>query len=109
MAFLGTFAYDCSVTLPMLARYALGGGPQDFGALNVAMGIGSVVGGVLLATRVTPSVPLVIGSASVYAFAVNGSIALLGVLIACGYLAFTHGRMPGSARRRPGQPCGGAR
>jgi MFS family permease len=53
--------------LPILARYALDAGPEGFGALNVAMGIGSVVGGLLLATRVRPTIPLVIGSAFVFA------------------------------------------
>jgi predicted MFS family arabinose efflux permease len=71
MAFVGTFAYNWGVTLPILARYALDGGPEGFGALNVAMGVGSVLGGVLLATRVVPSERLVLISAAVYSVLVT--------------------------------------
>lgn len=71
MAFVGTFAYNWGVTLPILARYALDGGPEGFGALNVAMGLGSVLGGVLLATRVVPSERLVLISAAVYSVLVT--------------------------------------
>ena len=48
MAFIGTFAYNWGLVLPLLARYGLDAGPEGFGALNIAMGLGSVLGGVLL-------------------------------------------------------------
>ena len=49
MAFIGTFAYNWGLVLPLLARYGLDAGPEGFGALNIAMGLGSVLGGLLLA------------------------------------------------------------
>jgi MFS family permease len=67
MAFLGTFAYNWNVVLPALARYALDAGAEGFGVLNMAMGIGSVIGGLLLATRVRASLRLVIVTAALYA------------------------------------------
>jgi MFS family permease len=67
MAFMGTFAYNWGVTLPILARYGLDAGPEAFGALNAAMGIGSVFGGLLLAMRLKPSMRMVVISAGAYA------------------------------------------
>jgi MFS family permease len=67
MAFIGTFAYNWGVTLPILARYALDGGSEGFGALNVAMGLGSVLGGLLLAVWLKPSTLMVLVSACLYA------------------------------------------
>ena len=55
MAFIGTFAYNWGLVLPLLARYALDAGAEGFGALNIAMGLGSVLGGALLATVLKPS------------------------------------------------------
>ena len=52
MAFIGTFAYNWGLVLLLLARYALDAGPEGFGALNIAMGLGSVLGGLLLAAGV---------------------------------------------------------
>lgn len=54
-AFMGLFAYNWPVVLPLLARYGLEAGPDTFGALNGAMGIGSVVGGIVLVMRLPAS------------------------------------------------------
>jgi hypothetical protein len=50
-----------------LARFALDSGPEGFGALNTAMGVGSTLGGLVLAARVAPSLRLVLGGAATFA------------------------------------------
>jgi MFS family permease len=65
--FFGTFAYNWALVLPLLARFALNSGAQGFGALNVAMGIGSTIGAFALATRLKPSMRLLLISATAFA------------------------------------------
>lgn len=55
LAFLGTFGYNFTVTLPLLARYTLDIGSIGFGTLNAAMGVGSLVGALGVAARVEPT------------------------------------------------------
>lgn len=50
-ALTGTFAYEFQVTLPLFARNVFGSTVGDYAALWVAMGIGSVIGGLLAAGR----------------------------------------------------------
>jgi MFS family permease len=96
MAFMGTFAYNWGVTLPILARYGLDAGPEAFGALNVAMGIGSVIGGLLLALRIRPSLRLVVLAAGTYAVLIMalalspGMEAALIILVAIGSLSIIY-------------------
>ena len=66
-AFVGTFAYNWATVLPLLARYGLGTGAEGFGTLNMAMGIGSTIGGIGLATRSAPSIRLVLGASVIFA------------------------------------------
>ncbi len=51
MAIIGTFTYEFSVSLPLLARFALGGGAGAYAALVAATGFGSIVGGLFTASR----------------------------------------------------------
>jgi MFS family permease len=82
--------------LPLLARYALDGGSEGFGALNIAMGLGSVLGGLLLATRLRPSPRLVGISAGIYSLLVGlvglapSMGAALGLLLAAGVLSIVY-------------------
>lgn len=71
--FYGTFAYNWALVLPLMARFALDIGAEGFGALNMAMGIGSTLGAFALATRVKTSMRLLLISAAVFA----GSMLLL--------------------------------
>jgi MFS family permease len=64
---LGTFGYNFNVVLPLLARYALGTGAVGFGALNSALGLGSVVGSLLVASQSGVSPRRVVLGASVFA------------------------------------------
>lgn len=58
----GTFAYNWALVMPLLARFALDSGAEGFGALNMAMGIGSTIGAFALATRLKASVRLLFGA-----------------------------------------------
>lgn len=51
MAIIGTFGYEMQVSLPLLAQSTFGGGAADYAALLSAMGVGSVAGGLLSASR----------------------------------------------------------
>lgn len=53
MALVGTLAYEFQVSLPAAARDVFQGGPQAFGFMTSAMGIGAVVGGLVVAARGT--------------------------------------------------------
>jgi MFS family permease len=61
--FYGTFAYNWALVLPLMARFALDTGSEGFGALNMAMGVGSTIGAFLLATSVKASVRVLLVSA----------------------------------------------
>jgi MFS family permease len=65
--FYGTFAYNWALVLPLMARFALHTGAEGFGLLNMAMGAGSTVGAFALATRLKPSMRLLLTSAAVFA------------------------------------------
>jgi MFS family permease len=96
MAFIGTFAYNFGLVLPLLARFALDSGPEGYGELNIAMGVGSVLGGVLLATRLKPSPTLVLIAAAVFSVligAVSQATTMLlasAVLVAAGALSIVY-------------------
>jgi MFS family permease len=91
--FYGTFAYNWALVLPLLARYALGTGAEGFGALNIAMGVGSTLGAFLLVTRVNSSMRLLLAAAATFAasilalaFAPNLPVAL-AMLVCTGILS----------------------
>jgi MFS family permease len=65
--FYGTFAYNWALVLPLMARFALDSGAEGFGALNVAMGIGSTIGAFALATRLKASIRLLFGAGLLFA------------------------------------------
>jgi MFS family permease len=91
--FFGTFAYNWALVLPLMARFALDSGAEGFGALNMAMGVGSMLGALLLASVVRPSLRLLFVAAAAFgtsmfvlAVAPNMPVAL-GVLVATGILS----------------------
>ncbi len=55
LIFLGTFGYNFSTILPLIAKYVLHGGPEVFGAVTSALGIGSMIGALLVAGRQKPT------------------------------------------------------
>ncbi len=55
LAVAGLFIYEYQVILPLFARFTFGGDAQTFAAMTSAMGIGAVVGGLLVASKVNQS------------------------------------------------------
>jgi MFS family permease len=89
----GTIAYNWEMVLPLMARFALDSGAEGFGALNMAMGIGSTIGAFVLATRLSASMRLLFVSAAVFAGSMlvlsqapNLAVAL-GILLVTGVLS----------------------
>jgi MFS family permease len=66
LAVIGTFAYNFGVTLPLLARYALDLGAVGFGTLNTAMGVGSLVGALGVAARLSPTRTVLLAAAGAF-------------------------------------------
>jgi len=65
MALVGCLAYEFQVSLPVMARSGLHAGPDGFGFMTAAMGVGAVFGGLLVAWRGSTGVrPLVIATAA---------------------------------------------
>ncbi len=56
MALVGVFAFNFTVTLPLLAKFTFGGGAGLYSVFMVAMGAGAVVGGLFTAFRSSPSI-----------------------------------------------------
>lgn len=55
LAIVGTFGYNFTVMLPLIAKYLLHSGPSGFGLLTSTMGIGSVFAAVGVASSGAPS------------------------------------------------------
>ena len=55
MAVVGVFAFNFTVTLPLLAKFTFNGGAGLYSAFLAAMGIGAVCGGLFTAHRSRPS------------------------------------------------------
>ena len=55
MAVVGTFAYEFSVTLPLVARFSFDVGARGLGLMNSVMAAGAVAGGLVTASRARPS------------------------------------------------------
>jgi MFS family permease len=58
MAVVGVFAFNFTVTLPLLAKFTFHGGAGLYSAFLAAMGAGAVVGGLFTAHRSDPSTRL---------------------------------------------------
>ena len=55
MAVIGVFAFNFTVTLPLLAKFTFHGGAGLYSSFMVAMGAGAVAGGLVTAFRSSPS------------------------------------------------------
>jgi predicted MFS family arabinose efflux permease len=91
--FFGTFAYNWALVLPLMARFALDSGAEGFGALNMAMGVGSTIGAFALATRVKASMRLLLISSLLFASSMivlahaPGLLSSLVILVGTGTLS----------------------
>jgi predicted MFS family arabinose efflux permease len=66
MTVSGVLAYEWAVTLPLLATDAFGGDATTFGLLFSAMGVGAVVGGLLVAGSLQPTMRALLVTAAVF-------------------------------------------
>lgn len=65
IAFIGTFGFNFTVTLPLIARYVLDTGPLGFGSLMTALGAGALVSSLGMAYTSRPTERLLLfGAAS---------------------------------------------
>ncbi len=55
LIFVGTFGYNYSTVLPLLVKFIMNGGPEMFGVLTAALGIGSMIGALFVAGRQSPT------------------------------------------------------
>jgi MFS family permease len=81
LAVIGLFGYNFGVVLALLARYTLDIGAVGFGALNAAMGVGSLFGALLITPHLPP------GTRTVALAAAGFSLALLAVALVPWYYA----------------------
>lgn len=63
MAIIGTLTYEYTVSLPLVARFAFSGNASTYAEFTVAMGTGSVLGGLVVAGQKKLSERLLIASA----------------------------------------------
>jgi MFS family permease len=70
MAVVGVFAFNFTVTLPLLAKFTFDGGAGLYSAFLVAMGAGAVAGGLFTAFRSSPSIRMLAGIAVVFGGAI---------------------------------------
>jgi MFS family permease len=78
---VGVFAFNFTVTLPLLAKFTFHGGAGLYSSFMVAMGSGAVAGGLAVAFRSRPSTRLLAGIGMVF------GASILGVALAPGHAA----------------------
>ena len=72
MAIVGVFAFNFTVTLPLLAKFTFHGGAGLYSLFLAAMGAGAVIGGLATAFRSRPSTRLLAGIGVVFGCAILG-------------------------------------
>jgi MFS family permease len=63
VAIVGTFAMNFTVVIPLVAKNTFHGGAGTYGAMSAVMGLGSLVGALIAASRGRPTPTLLIGAA----------------------------------------------
>lgn len=91
MAVIGTFVYEFSVSVPLLAQSTFHGGAQVYAALTAAMGLGSVLGGLFAASRKKSTMKhlvlsIILLGAAMFATAASPNLAL--ALISMAFIGF---------------------
>ncbi len=70
MALIGTLAYEFQVVLPIVARETFHGGPEVYGFMTAAMGIGAVVAGLAVAGSGRTGLRAIIIAATAFGLAI---------------------------------------
>jgi MFS family permease len=97
MAVVGTLAYEFQVTLPVMARDAFDAGPEGFGLMTAAVGVGAVCGGLLVAARGRTGLRPLVGATFAFGIVVGlaavaptlGACLAVLVLVGAASIAFT--------------------
>jgi MFS family permease len=96
LSFIGTFGYNFTVILPLIAKYVLGTGALGFGSLTTAIGIGALTGALVIAYFNLPSERLLLFAGTAFtillgllAFSSRLSVTL-GILLLLGFASITY-------------------
>ncbi|HLH21526.1 MAG TPA: MFS transporter [Chloroflexota bacterium] len=73
MTIIGMLAYEFSVSLPLLAEFTFGGNASSYAALTASMGLGSVIGGVFIASRRHVGPQMLAGAALLFGLVILGA------------------------------------
>lgn len=71
LVLIGTFTFEFSTTLPMLAEFTFGAGPTGLAIMTSLMGGGAVVGGLIVASAGPPTPTRLVGVAAGFGVAVT--------------------------------------
>jgi MFS family permease len=83
VALIGTFAFNFTVTLPLLAKSVLHGTATDYAFMMCSMGLGGLVGGLYVAHRSRPTRALLSGLAAFFAVLMGAVAVAPSLLVAC--------------------------
>ncbi len=96
LAFIGTFGYNFTVILPLVAKYVLHTGALGFGGLTTALGIGALVSALTMAYLNRPSERLLLAGGTAFTIllgllAVSTVLPLtLLILVVLGFASITY-------------------
>jgi MFS family permease len=76
VTFIGVFAFNFTVTIPLLVKQTYGGSAATYGLFTSAQGLGAVIGGLFIAHRSRPSARLLAMTSAVF------GVMLLGLSLA---------------------------
>ncbi|WP_432535141.1 MFS transporter [Kineococcus arenarius] len=91
MAIVGCLAFEFQIVLPVVAQETFGGGPTAYGLLTAALGLGSVVGGLLYAASGRSGAAAMVVSAVVFGLSLVGAAAAPSLPLALVALTVTGG------------------
>ncbi|MCO5217038.1 MAG: MFS transporter [Thermomicrobiales bacterium] len=75
MTIIGTFTYEFSVVLPLLAEFTFKNGASGYATLTSSMGVGAVIGGLYTASRRRGTAKMLVISAALF----GGSVLLVAI------------------------------
>jgi MFS family permease len=96
LAFIGTFGYNFTVILPLVAKYVLGTGALGFGGLTTALGFGALIAALFMAYLNRPSERLLLFGGTAFTIllgmlAISTRLPLtLAILVVLGFASITY-------------------
>lgn len=90
MAIVGMLAFQQTVVLPLIARNTFGGNAETYGLLAAAVGLGSLAGALVAASRLEPTGTMLVrsgmmfGAVTVVAASAPSLVSMLAVLVLVG-------------------------